>query len=138
MARRLKKTRLSKAELTLTPMIDTALTLLIIFMITAPMMRNAIKVTLPDGSAKEAGNIKQELIVYIDSKGKMFFNDIAVTMDTLVPAIKKMVGRNKQQTVFVRADKSVQYGNVIKIVDHIKVVGGVDYVALATQSPARA
>ncbi|MCK5632116.1 biopolymer transporter ExbD [bacterium] len=59
MARRLKKTRLSKAELTLTPMIDTALTLLIIFMITAPMMRNAIKVTLPDGSAKEAGNIKQ-------------------------------------------------------------------------------
>ncbi|MCK5632117.1 biopolymer transporter ExbD [bacterium] len=78
------------------------------------------------------------MIVYIDSKGKMFFNDIAVTMDTLVPAIKKMVGRNKQQTVFVRADKSVQYGNVIKIVDHIKVVGGVDYVALATQSPARA
>lgn len=126
------------AELSLTPLIDTALTLLIIFMITAPMMRNnAIKVTLPDGSAKEASDIKQELIVYIDAQEKIFFNDTQMSREKLISAVKNKVGNNKKQTVFVRADKSVQYGKVIGIVDQIKVVGGVEYVALATQSPSK-
>ena len=130
--------RLTKAELTLTPLIDTALTLLIIFMITAPIMRNSIKITLPEGSAKEAGETKQDLIVYIDAKDQIFFNDVSMTLERLVPAIKEKVGPSKEQTVFVRADTAVQYGKVIKIVDQIKAVGGVDYVALATQNPAQA
>jgi biopolymer transport protein ExbD len=138
MSRRLRRrSRLNKAELTLTPMIDTALTLLIIFMITAPMMRNAIKVTLPDGKAQEAGETKQDLIVYIDAHSQIFFADKKLSLDRLIPTIKEKVGNNKQQTIFVRADKNVQYGEVIKVVDQIKVVGGVDYVALATQSPAQ-
>jgi len=139
MARRYKRIRrLEKAELTLTPMIDTALTLIIIFMITAPMMRNAIKVTLPDGSAKEAGDTKQELVVYINEKGEIFFNGKKMMLSRLIQEIKKVVGTNKEQTVFVRADKVVEYGQVINVVDQIKVVGGVDYVALATQNPAKA
>lgn len=133
-----RKMRLANAELSLTPLIDTALTLLIIFMIAAPMMRNAIKITLPDGSAKEAGDVKQELIVYIDEKERIFFNDIEMSLEKMIPEIKNKVGNNKQQTIFVRADRAVQYGKVIKVVDQIKVVGGVDYVALATQSPIQA
>lgn len=140
MARKLRKRRvgLAKAELSLTPLIDTALTLLIIFMITAPMMhRNAIKVTLPEGTAKEAENTKQELIVYIDGKEKIYFNEKEMTLDSLIPEIREHIGTSNQQTVFVRADKSVQYGKVINIVDRIKVVGGVSYVALATQNPVQ-
>ncbi len=138
MARRMrrKRSRLERAELTLTPMIDTALTLLIIFMITAPMMRNAIKVTLPDGKSQEAGKEKQELIVYINAKEQIFFDDKQISIENLIPTVKQKVGGNKQKTVFVRADKNVQYGKVIKVVDQIKVVGGVDYVALATQNPS--
>ena len=132
-----RRSSLNKAELTLTPLIDTALTLLIIFMITAPMMRNAIKVSLPDGSAKEAGDNKQELVVYVDSNEKIFFNDIPVSLDGLIAKLKDKSGP-RQETVFVRADKSVSYGKVIGIVDKIKVVGGVEYVALATQAPAKA
>jgi len=136
---RYRNTRLGKAELSLTPLIDTALTLLIIFMITAPMMhRNAIKVTLPDGKAKEIEDTKQELIVYINAKEKLFFNDKTMTLDALISEIQKKVGANKEQTVFVRADKSVKYGKVIGVVDKIKVVGGVSYVALATQNPTQA
>ena len=132
-----RRRRLNRAELTLTPLIDTALTLLIIFMITAPMMRNAIKIALPDGTAKEAGSAKQELVVYIDSKERIFFNDIELSLERLIPMVKESVGARNQQTVFVRADKVVKYGHVIKVVDQIKVVGGVEYVALATQAPAQ-
>ena len=140
MARRARnrKARLEKPILSLTPMIDTALTLLIIFMITAPMMRNAIKVSLPEGSAKEAGENNQELVVYMDAKEQIFFNEQQLSLDNLIATLKEKVGANKEQTVFVRADKSVKYGTVIKVVDQIKVVGGVDYVALATQGPQQA
>ena len=134
--RSIRRAALEKAELTLTPLIDTALTLLIIFMITAPMMRNAIKVSLPDGKAKEAGDEKQELVVYVDAHEKIFFNDVPMSIDHLIDTLKDKAGP-RQKTVFVRADKTVRYGKVIGIVDKIKVVGGVEYVALATQAPAQ-
>jgi len=136
---RSRHARLGKAELSLAPLIDTALTLLIIFMVAAPMInRNAIKVTLPDGSAKEAEQTKQELVVHVDKAGTIFFEDKKMTLDQLLVRLKKTVEVGKQQTVFVLGDKSGLYGDVIKIVDQIKVVGGIEYVALAMQSPAKA
>ena len=64
MAKNMRKWRrrqmVSMKEISLTPLIDTALTLLIIFMITAPMMQNSIKVQLPKGKAKEADTVNKE------------------------------------------------------------------------------
>ncbi len=131
---RRRRRQMVMQEISLTPLIDTALTLLIIFMLTTPMMHNAIKINLPQGKAQEAANIKQELIVYLDKDGKLFFNGQAVSSKPkLIEEIKKVVGVQKDKTVFVQADINVNYGNVIEIVDQIKVVGGVQYVALATK-----
>ncbi|MCX5922533.1 MAG: biopolymer transporter ExbD [Candidatus Dependentiae bacterium] len=134
--RRKRKTPSALHDIPLTPLIDTALTLLIIFMVTTPMMQNAIKVTLPDGQAKEDGGAKQDLIVYIDSHEKLFFNGMPVTKDSLVGAVRQKIGNDTQSTVFVKADQSVRYGHVIQIVDQLKVAGGVRYVALATKKVA--
>jgi biopolymer transport protein TolR len=134
--RRKRKTAAAVHDVPLTPLIDTALTLLIIFMVTTPMMQNAIKVTLPEGKAKEDSGAKQELIVYIDQHKKMFFNGVPVTNESLVSTVKHKVGNNKECTVFVKADKHVAYGYVIQVVDQLKVAGGVRYVALATQKAA--
>ena len=123
-------------EITLTPLIDTALTLLIIFMVTTPMMQNAIKVELPQGQAQEDGGVQQELVVHIDKDATLFFNGKPITQANLIQEIQKNIKKNTDKTVFVKADQSVQYGNVIKIVDQIKVVGGVRYVALATKKLA--
>ena len=133
--KRRRKTPSAINDIPLTPLIDTALTLLIIFMVTTPMMQNAIKVTLPEGKAKEDGGAKQDLIVYIDQQKKMFFNGLPVTHDSLISTIKRTV-KDKESTVFVKADKKVPYGDVIQVVDEIKVAGGVRYVALATQKAA--
>lgn len=134
--RRKRKAPSALNDIPLTPLIDTALTLLIIFMVTTPMMQNAIKVTLPEGKAKEDGSAKQELIVYVDQQKKMFFNGVPVTKDSLVSTVKRKIGNDKDCTVFVKADKDVSYGYVIQIVDQLKVAGGVKYVALATQKAA--
>ncbi|HEV2601258.1 MAG TPA: biopolymer transporter ExbD [Candidatus Babeliales bacterium] len=131
--RRKKRAPMTMQEVVLTPLIDTALTLLVIFMVTAPIMHNGIKVELPKGQAKDDGLTSQELIVYVDKKGAFFFNDTAIKdRAVLIKQLKGAVGADTEKTVFIKADKSVSYGAVIELVDHIKVVGGINYVALAT------
>lgn len=129
-----RRRTLTLPELNLTPLIDTCLTLLVIFMVTAPLVNNAIKVNLPTGKAKEDAGTQQELVVYVDEHQKIFFNDKRVSNKAkLIDDLRVMVGSNKDRTVFVKADKAVPYGSVIELVDEIKVVGGISYVALATK-----
>lgn len=121
-------------DISLTPLIDTALTLLVIFMVTAPMMQNAIRVSLPKGKACEHEKTQEELIVTIDKEGKIFFNGKPVAhFDMLMGMIKSTTGAVGDKIVFVQADEQVQYGKVLELVDNIKVVGGISYVALATK-----
>lgn len=130
---RSRKTRAQRADISLTPLIDTALTLLIIFMIATPMMYNAIRVTLPRGQAKEDVNVQQELVVYVDKGGGLFLNKQSVDAKMLIEQIKEIVGKEQEKTVYIKADQAASYGTVLELVDQIKVVGGVKYVALATQ-----
>ncbi len=132
-----KKKITELTDISMTPLIDTALTLLIIFMITTPMMQNAIRVTLPKGEAKESNDTQQELIVYVNKDGTLFFNGKAITTDALIKQVKETIGTEQEKTVFVKADQAVSYGTVIELVDQIKIVGGVKYVALATKKHTR-
>lgn len=120
-------------EISLTPLIDVALTLLIIFMVTSPMLNNAIKIELPEGKAQEANNTPQELVVFVDKKDHVYFNGAQTSFDNLIADLKKAVGKDRGKTVFVHADEGARYGKVIETVDKIKVLGGVQYVALATK-----
>ncbi|HZW60984.1 MAG TPA: biopolymer transporter ExbD, partial [Candidatus Babeliales bacterium] len=132
--RRNRRTLAALPEIGLTPLIDTALTLLIIFMVTSPMINNVIKVELPKGRANEDSGTKQELIVFVDKDAHIYLNDQKMNnLDELIKKIKAQVGNDANRTVFVKADQTVHYGNVIELVDHIKVVGGISYVALATK-----
>lgn len=132
LGRRSRKNRHMLNDLSLTPLIDTALTLLIIFMISAPMMNNSIKITLPKGKAKEESSSVQEIIVTVNKEGIFYLNDIQMNKEQLLIKIKDTVQENNERTIFVRADQAVPYGSVIELVDTLKTIGGVKYVALAT------
>lgn len=123
-------------DISMTPLIDVALTLLVIFMVTMPMIQNSIRVSLPRGKAKEDASTKQDLVVHIDKTKKIFLNGAPVNDQDLVALLKKRVGNNKDRMVFVKADQAVPYGNVLELVDHLKVVGGISHVVLATQKYA--
>jgi biopolymer transport protein ExbD len=132
--RRLRQQKKTLHDLSMTPLIDTALTLLIIFMVATPVLQNAIKVTLPRGNAQEdANNQQSELIVFIDKCGDFYINKEKIAKNNLIPHIKKTVGNDHEKTVYVKADTAISYGTVIELVDDIKTVGGIKYVALATQ-----
>ena len=140
--RRTRRGRLEQPsfEVSLTPLIDTALTLLIIFMVTTPMIHNAIRVDLPKGNAQEAGNQQQqELTVAINKSGTMFFNDKPVTLDTLGPVVKAHLAQHSSQgnkRVWIKIDKANSCDTLIGAIDCIKVIGGVQDVAVLTQKSA--
>ena len=119
-------------EITLTPLIDTALTLLIIFMVAVPVMQSNIKVQLPQGQKKEAESRKDDIVITINNEGKLFVNDRAVTKETIVSEIKKLMQR-EDQVVFIRADETNKWGSVNELIQHIKSIGGITHVALATK-----
>lgn len=122
-------------EVPLTPLIDTALTLLIIFMVTTPMMQNALKIDLPKGKAQEVKIKQQEIIVYVDKSGKIVCeNKEFANHDELVAFIKEQTKNAMHTVVVVKADEGVSYGAVYALVDHVKVAGGIEYVALAARA----
>jgi len=127
-------------EISLTPLIDTALTLLIIFMITAPMMRMTIKVDLPDAKTSETTKVEdQSLTVEMDSQGIVHFDgktfDLSKNKKDL-QVLKETVSRRvtkQNSTVFLFADKSLRYERIVKLFDVINAIDGVQHVALVTQ-----
>jgi biopolymer transport protein ExbD len=137
MRRTYKKFRRQKNnlhDLSMTPLIDTALTLLIIFMVATPALHNAIKVTLPRGNAQETATQQlNEVIIFIDKNGDFYIDNVKIAKADLITQIKKIVGDDHEKTVYVKADAAISYGTVIELVDDIKTVGGIKYVALATQ-----
>lgn len=133
--RRRRQKEHSFPEVYLTPLIDTALTLLIIFMITTPAIKkeNALQVELPRGKVTEVDDgKKQDIIVSLDKQGKIFLDGKGIQEKEVLDRLKKKIGNLKERTVFVKADTGAQYGKVIELVDKIKHVSGVRYVALAT------
>lgn len=123
-------------EVPLTPLIDTALTLLIIFMVTAPMMRHGLKIELPTTETNEVAQSTEEITVEIDHKQQCALNGTRVSSDQLAQKLTQLLEKNKTHTVFVHADHTVSYGGVMKVVDAIKKIPKVQFVALSTR-PAR-
>ena len=131
--RRRRRQAASIPELSLTPMIDTALTLLIIFMVTTPIIHNAIKVNLPQGQSKEGGKDGHEIVVTIDGKGSLFLNNKPIALEQLGTEIKLLANRSlkKPVSVWVRIDEAKSCGTLVGIIDRIKAVGGVQDVKIA-------
>lgn len=137
--RRNKRTGYTPPEVTLTPLIDTALTLLIIFMVTTPMINNAIRVDLPHGQAQEGGKEPNRLVVAIDKDENVFFNNMPVTLDQVGKEVKEYLAQmatQEEQRVWVNIDKTNSCDTLIKVIDSVKVIGGVKDVAVATRKAA--
>ena len=134
--RRLASREHKMQEINVMPLVDVALTLLIIFMVATPMMHNIIKVELPSSRIDDGGiktHTQQDLTVYIDKNKKIYLNGKEYSLDNLLKSLQKIVKKDSNEVVFVKADQSVSYGVVIDLVDTIKITGGIKYVALATK-----
>lgn len=131
------------AEINVVPYIDVMLVLLVIFMITAPMLTQGVKVDLPQAKSEVIqDNEDLPLIVSIDKRGRYFLSTeddgrIALTEDNLLIRVKAELKlatlQHKKQTLLVRGDQAVDYGKVVTLMALLKQIG-VEKIGLMTQN----
>ena len=111
------------SQINVTPFVDVMLVLLVIFMITAPMMQQGMQVNLPKTEAK-AMTVKDEpIIVTIDKSGRAFLDKGEVPQGQLKTKLAALFAAKSKKEVFLKADRDVPYGDVIRAMAEIKAAG---------------
>jgi biopolymer transport protein ExbD len=103
------------SEINMTPMVDVMLVLLIIFIITLPVMQQAVKIELPKANSVR-NEVKPESVqLTIDGKGQIFWNSTAIDLKTFNGYAEKAAQKEPQPEINLRADKSVKYEYVAQV-----------------------
>jgi biopolymer transport protein TolR len=111
------------AEINVTPLVDVMLVLLIVFMVTAPLLTVGVPVDLPQTQAPPITEPKEPLVISINDEGHIFIQDIDVATEAMVPRLQAITGANPDALVYVRADKSIDYGRVLEVMSLISAAG---------------
>ncbi len=111
------------SEINVTPLVDVMLVLLIIFMVTAPMMTRGIDVKLPETTAKVLPQKKAHAQIIVSSKGEIYLDSMPVDENTLKVMLATMKRKGNTSQVILRADKSVPYGMVARVMAAVKEAG---------------
>ncbi|MCK0198335.1 protein TolR [Ancylobacter sp. 6x-1] len=111
------------AEINVTPMVDVMLVLLIIFMVAAPMLTVGVPIDLPQSEAKSVDQDKEPLVISINAEGKTFLGDSEIDPNELVPKLQAIAKAGYDERIFVRADKTVNYGTVVKVMGRLSGAG---------------
>ena len=128
------------AEINVVPYIDVMLVMLVIFMITAPLLTQGVRVDLPEAAAEPMDPDQQEpLVVSVDAAGNLYLNigdapDTPIDGEALVQQIAAVLRRRQDQTVLVRGDQAVNYGAVVSAMVLLQQAG-VPHVGLVTEPP---
>ena len=148
---RIRQKRKPHAEMNVVPYIDVMLVLLVIFMVTAPMLNQGVKVDLPKVSSEALpqDNNSQVLTISIKADKTYYWNmgtevdvdtaqDQAMTLEQMTKAVTAIINQSHSQgkpvQVFVRADKSVDYGTVMGAMGGLQQAD-VGNVGLITEAP---
>ena len=120
------------SDINVTPFVDVMLVLLIIFMVTAPMMMQGVNVSLPQTTSESLPSEKEPLIITIDKNNKIYINDYQVTLDFLQEKLKKILSSRADREVYLKADKEISYGLVVRVMSEIKGAG-VEKLGMVTE-----
>jgi biopolymer transport protein TolR len=116
------------SEVNVIPLVDIVFTLLIIFMIIAPMIHKGIEVQVPDSSVGAMMPEHDYHIVSITSEGELWFDNQIVTFETLQEYLQPL---SQEETLYIQSDKQVPYGQVVDVLTYIKE-HGIQRVGLVT------
>jgi biopolymer transport protein TolR len=128
------------AEINVVPYIDVMLVMLVIFMVTAPLLTQGVKVELPQAAAEPMDSKDQEpLVVSVDAAGSLYLNigdapDQPVEGDALVQRVAAVLRRQPAKPVMVRGDHAADYGSVVAAMVLLQQAG-IDGVGLVTEPP---
>jgi biopolymer transport protein TolR len=115
--------RAPMADINVTPFVDVMLVLLIIFMVTAPLLTAGVDVTLPDSRAGALGQEQEPVLVSIDDGGTIYIGEDAVASGQLATRLEAIARAAEPPQVFLRADRSLDYGQVMRVMGELNRAG---------------
>lgn len=115
--------RRTLSEINVTPLVDVMLVLLIMFMVTVPMMQQGIDVSLPETKPSGVEATEEPLTLTIEKNGALRIGEASVDTTQLGKKLKAIMGTRKNKQVYIRADKSVDYGRVAEVMAEIRASG---------------
>jgi biopolymer transport protein TolR len=124
--RRNRRRRGVMSEINVTPMVDVMLVLLIIFMVSAPLLTVGVPIDLPQSQAKSLDQDKEPLTISVNGEGKIFLQNSEIGVEDLVAKLKAISdaqGGGFDQRIYVRGDRKVDYGTVMKVMGRVSGAG---------------
>jgi biopolymer transport protein TolR len=120
------------SDINVTPFVDVMLVLLIVFMVAAPMMIEGVDVSLPQATSQPLTTEQEQLIVSLNQNGDIFLNDYQVQLTELKEKLGLIIKGQSDREVYLRADKEIPYGVVVRVMSEIKDAG-VEKLGMVTE-----
>ena len=132
-----RKRQQPMSDINVTPFVDVMLVLLVIFMVTAPLLTVGVQVDLPKAQASLIQEPDEPLSVTVDFEGRVYLQNSEIELRKLTARLIAVTGANPDIRIFVRGDKTIDYGRVMQVMGTINAAG-FKRVALITEMPGRA
>jgi biopolymer transport protein ExbD len=125
MRRYTQKTALvTLSDINITPLLDLAFVLLIIFMITTPLMEQGLRMDLPKGKVADHSPEKKDLkLIEVDTDGKYFINEQPITLEAIQSDLADAFAENPNLVLVIRGDLKAAWGNIYAVLDEAKQLG---------------
>ncbi len=120
------------SEINVTPFVDVMLVLLIIFMVAAPLLTVGVPIELPQAKGKQLQANKEPLAISVKSNGEVYIGETMVGLEEIAGKLSAIAKNGYDEPVFVRGDKGVTYGVVMRVMGRISA-GGFKKVSLVTE-----
>lgn len=101
------------SDINMTPLMDLTFILLITFIITFPLIEQGVAINLPKGKAQELQSENRSISLNLE--GQLYLDDLPVSKDELTAAMQDLGSSNPKITVYVRADRKLEYGKVVEV-----------------------
>lgn len=121
-------------DINVTSLVDVMMTLLIIFIIVAPMIEQGIDVNLPSAEPKRI-DVSEVLTIAVAENERVYLENQRVTMDELRERLRNIRAAREDVAVLIKADKDIKYGRVVEVLDAVRGVG-ISKLAMATRPPS--
>jgi biopolymer transport protein TolR len=132
---RRRRRRAIMSEINVTPFVDVMLVLLIVFMVSAPLLTVGVPIDLPQSQAKALEQNNAPLAISINQQGQIFLQNDEIKLDDLLPKLKAIIdarGGTSNDLIYIRGDKTVAYGTMMRVMGRISGAG-YHRVALVTE-----
>jgi biopolymer transport protein TolR len=134
---RRRKRQHINSEINITPFVDVMLVLLVIFMVTSPMLVSGVQVDLPKTKASALSGQDEPVAIIIDRAGNVFIQETKIRLPELKTKLGAILKERKENRIFVKGDRSIDYGKVMEVFSEIKAAGYANVALVTDPNPSQ-